>query len=124
MLHLHGTADSFIKASSVTRTRLAHQITARLVIEFEVDTKGGANHQTPFTGHHEAQKSFQTSYLKDIKVLVTTMEELGNPILEDSHDLIALDTKDIPEHEAVSMLEQIEAIGQEQSQTFISECLI
>jgi hypothetical protein len=52
---------------------------ARLVNEFEVDMNGEANHQIPVTAHHEVYKSFQTSFLKDVKALVTTMEELGNP---------------------------------------------
>ena len=59
-----------------------------------------------------------------LTALVAKMEELGSPFLEDSEDLITLDTKVIPRHEAVSMLKQAETVGQEQSQVCISECLV
>lgn len=97
---------------------------ARLVNEFESDLNPSASHQTPVTNHHEVQNSFQESFLKDVKALVATMEELGNPFLEESEELIALDTRVIPGNEAVTNLRQIKAIGQEQSKSFTSECLI
>lgn len=39
------------------------------------------------------------------------MEDLGNPFLEESQDLIVMDTKEIATYEIVTRLCQIEAIG-------------
>ena len=110
--------------NALRRWMMAGPELARLVNEFEADMNREANHQMPATSHHEVHKSFQTSFLVDVKALVNTMEELGNPFLEDSQDLIALDTKEIPGREAVSMMMKAEAIGQEQSKAYISECLV
>lgn len=98
---------------------------ARLVNEFEADMNREANHQiNPSTSHHEVQKSFQNSFLANVNTLVNTIEDLGNPFLEESQDLIALDTKQIPGNEAVAMMMKAEALGQEQSQSYTSDCLL
>ena len=52
------------------------------------------------------------------------MEELGDPFIEESEDLIVLDTKEIAGPTAVASLRQIETICMEQCNTFIAECLV
>ncbi|CAB4012719.1 Hypothetical predicted protein, partial [Paramuricea clavata] len=49
---------------------------ARLVNEFEL------NQPEDMSTHHEVQKSFQTSFGNDVKSLVATYEEFGNPFLD------------------------------------------
>ena len=98
---------------------------ARLVSEFqasmttEVEVQGA--------DHHEVQRSFQVSIFKDVKSLVTTIKDFGDPSLEnleESDDLIVLDTKEIAEPAAVTILRQIEAVGKEQCNQFITERLL
>ena len=52
------------------------------------------------------------------------MEDFGYPFLEESNDLIVLDTKEIAEPAAVTILPQIEAVGKEQCNQFITERLL
>ena len=52
------------------------------------------------------------------------MEDIGNSFLEESEDLIVLDTKQIAGPAAVTRVRQMEALGREQSNTFITECLV
>ena len=65
---------------------------ARMVKEFESSLAGtkGNNHR-----HHEQTPAVQATFLKEVKSLVAVFEEMGNPFLEQSEDLLVLDTKDI-----------------------------
>ena len=64
------------------------------------------------------------SFFKDMKSLVTTIEDFGNPFLGESEDLIVMDTKEIAGPAAVTVLCQIEAIGKQQCNQFITERLL
>ena len=61
---------------------------ARLVSEFEASMTTEVEVQGAY--HHEVQRSFQVSFFKDVKSLVTTIEDFGNPFLEEIEDLIVL----------------------------------
>ena len=43
--------------------------------------------------HHEKHLGVQTSFLKEVKSLVAVIEEIGNPFLEQTQNLLALDTR-------------------------------
>ena len=108
--------------SALRRWMMSGPEMARLVNEFDASMMMEAEAQG--ADHHEVQRSFQVAFFKDVKSLVATMEDLGNPFLEESQDLIVLDTKEIAGSAAVTNLRQIEAIGMEQCNTFIAERLI
>ena len=61
------------------------------------------------------------SFFKDVKSLVTTIEDFGNNFLEESEDLIVLDTKEIAKPASFTILRQREAVGKEQCNQFITE---
>ncbi|CAG2256073.1 unnamed protein product [Mytilus edulis] len=65
--------------------------------------------------HHENKTSVQKSFLKDIWSMVEVMNELGNPFMEDSQDLLVLDTKDIAPTSVVDTIRKIEKIGKTQT---------
>ena len=65
---------------------------ARVVNEFETTF---LSHKADDVHHHKQVPSIQTAFAKDVRNMLSVMDELGNPFLEDSKDLIALDTKDI-----------------------------
>ena len=46
--------------------------------------------------HHEQTTAFHKKFIKDVKALTGSINELGNPFKETSQDLISLETKDIP----------------------------
>ena len=97
-------------------TRLVSEFEASMTTEVEVQ---GAD-------HHEVhiQRSFQVSFFKDVKSLVTTIEDFGNHFLKESEDLTVLDTKEIAGPASVTILRQIEAVGKEQCNQFITERLL
>ena len=72
---------------------------ARITTEFEEQ----AIHQQEDAGntgnhHHDQQPPGQTAFLKDVRALVTVLEEMGNPFLECSQDLLIIDTRDMDTH--------------------------
>ncbi|CAG2188727.1 unnamed protein product [Mytilus edulis] len=74
--------------------------------------------------HHENKTSVQKSFLKDIWSMVEVMNELGNPFMEDSQDLLVLDTKDIAPTSVVDTIRKIEKIGKTQYEKYIEDRLI
>ena len=64
--------------------------------------------------HHKQQSSSQKTFVKDVESLIGVIDEMGNLFLEESNDLLVLDTKDI-----------VESIGLQQYKTFVNEkCVI
>jgi hypothetical protein len=90
---------------------------ARLVNEFEL------NQPEDMSTHHEVQKSFQTSFGNDVRSLVATFEELGNPFLDQGDDLVTLDTKEVAPPDALERLKNIEIKGESQCDKFVLERL-
>ncbi|KAL7373698.1 hypothetical protein ABVT39_012891 [Epinephelus coioides] len=45
--------------------------------------------------HHEQQPAMQEAFMKHVRSLTAVIEEMGNPFLEESQDLLVLDSKDI-----------------------------
>jgi len=68
---------------------------ARQVDEFEdgFDEVGTTFNVTPADRHHEQTKSVQEKFVHDVRSLVTTTEEMGNPFTEESMDLLNLNSK-------------------------------
>ena len=82
---------------------------ARLVNEFEagmvpdIATKENSK-------HHDEHRSFRVSFFKNVKSLAAALEDLGNPFLEETGDLVILDTKVIAKESAVSRMRHIESL--------------
>ena len=64
----------------------------------------------------------QSAFLKDVQPLTLVLQDMGNPFLEESNDLLVLDTKYIMESEA-GTVRKVETNGQEQYSTFVDERL-
>ena len=94
---------------------------ARLIEEFENTnlhwSKGVDTH------HDDQTESVQISFTKDVRSLVTFFEDKGNQFMEESQDLLVLDTKEIVGPEAVKTVLTAK-IGQEQFDEFTKERLI
>ena len=95
---------------------------ARIIEEFhnEQNHHGGKVN----IDHHDQTPSVQISFVKDVRSLVSVMEDLGNPFEEASGDLLVLDSKEIADHAAVDTIQNVQRIGQQQFQGFIKECLV
>ena len=74
--------------------------------------------------HHEQHLGVQTSFLKEVKSLVAVIEEMGNPFLEQSQDLLVLDTRDILDQSVGESLRKAEELGEKQYHNFVDERLV
>ena len=74
--------------------------------------------------HHEEAKHVQKSFVRDVKNLTNTIEEMGNPFTENSSDRLVLDSRDLADPSVVDTVRRIEEIGQEQYDTYVKERLV
>ena len=63
------------------------------------------------TRHHDQTLSIQTAFAKDVRSLLSVIEDLGNPF-------------ESTDHTSVKAVQNAQRIGQEQFQAFSTECLI
>ena len=56
----------------------------------------------------------QAAFAKYVKSLIPAFEEMGNPFLEKSQDLLVLDTRDFMDTSVVETPRRVETIGEEQ----------
>ena len=63
---------------------------------------------------HPNLASTQHTFAKDVLSLLATCEDMGNPFLEDSGDMLTLDTKVIMNKDAIRTVNAVEEIGQRQ----------
>ena len=71
------------------------------------------------TEHHEQTPTAQKRFAKN----VLAYEQAGNPFLEETQDLIALDSKDIANQNAVDNMRKVAASGEKQFLEFINDRL-
>ena len=97
---------------------------AILVAECEEDqVDGGPGAKRNIEGlHHEQQPGVRSAFLKDVQSLTLVLQDMGNPCLEESNDLLVLDTKYIMESVA-GTVKKVETIGQEQYSKCVDEWL-
>ena len=88
----------------------------RITAEFE-----GGKDQGEEKRHHGAQPGLQRKFVNEVMFLATTIDEMGNPFLEDSHDLLALDTRNIMHASVVDSIINFESLGLEQRRKFVKE---
>ena len=110
--------------AALRRWTVAGPEVARVVAEFEEDqVDGGPGAKRNIEGlNHEQQPGVQSAFLKDVQSLTLVLQEMGNPFLEESNDLLVLDTKYIMESVA-GTVRKVETIGQEQYSKFVDERL-
>ena len=63
---------------------------------------------------HPNLASTQHTFAKDVLSPLATCEDMGNPFLEDSGDMLMLDTKVIMNKDAIRTVNAVEEIGQRQ----------
>ena len=85
----------------------------RITAEFEVSMER-LHQRSSNTNHHDQTKSNQVTIAQHVKSLVEVIEEMGNPFLEDSKDLLALNTRDIADTAVASSVCCAEETGKNQ----------
>uniref|UniRef100_A0A1X7T7W9 Tesmin/TSO1-like CXC domain-containing protein n=1 Tax=Amphimedon queenslandica TaxID=400682 RepID=A0A1X7T7W9_AMPQE len=94
----------------------------RITTEFESSVHKWHKHSSE-TLHHDQTKSTQLRFSQHVKSLVEVIEDMENPFLEESKDLLRLDTKDIMDEVVVSSICHAEEKGKEQYHTFVTNRL-
>ena len=51
------------------------------------------NGQDGYCRYHEDKKHAQIAFARDVELLISTIEEMGNPFSENSNDLLVLEQK-------------------------------
>ena len=93
---------------------------ARLIREFESTFEVRSSSSTL---HHEQVPFVQKNFAKDVKAMVTVLDEYGNPFLESSKDLIVLDSKEIMPDCVVQSVYKAKELGETQYNTYVEERL-
>lgn len=110
------------KPAALARWMVAGPEMARLLQEFEDSLSRDAKEYS--LSHHEETKGTQCSFKKDVKNLVAVFEEFGNPFMEQSNDLLVLDSNEIMDSEVVQTVREIENLGTTQYEKFVQERLV
>ena len=74
--------------------------------------------------HHDEGPSTQKSFHSHVLSLIETISGMGNPFLEHSQELIALDTAIIMDESVVETVRTIESLGKEQFKSFYKDVLL
>ena len=85
---------------------------ARLLKEFENEFSEKINEHQDH--HHEEGFCTQKAFHEQVLCLVETINDMGNPFLEDSPELLVLDTQDVMNESVMHTVRTIEAIGRDQ----------
>ena len=95
---------------------------ARLINEFQASMEKPEKESD--RRHHEQCKSTQMAFFNQVKALSHVIEEMGNPFIDESNDLLVLDTRDIADPLVVNAMRTLKKTGQEQYDTFVTERLV
>ena len=107
------------KPDALLRWMIRGPEVARVVAEFE--QTAGLLTNDDLKGHHEQTKSQQTAFCQHVLSLVSSFENLGNPFMDESGDLFALDTTNICSADAVRSVQTIESVGKQMYSDFVKE---
>ena len=75
-------------------------------------------------GHHEDTQLFQDKFHNDEKVFKETLENLGNPFLEQEPQLVHIISKKVLDQKAIESVKCAKYIGNHQFKSFARESLI
>ena len=100
-----GVIENLDDPSTVRREQVVLPEMALLVKQFDCETN------TDEKMHHEQYSKFQADYKFDVNCLVEAFEQLGNPFMERSGDLLDLDQSLIMSKKTVHNVRTIEETG-------------
>ena len=113
-----GVIENLDDPSTIRREQVVRPEMARLVREFEGTQKADEKM------HHEQYPKFQTDFKADVASLVDAFEQLGNPFLEDSGQMLDLDQSIIMPPEVVDNMRDAENIGKQLYDSFLHKRIL
>ena len=109
--------------NALRRWMVAGPEIARVIGEFEMAQMHHHDRNVQ-TLHHDQTDSTQKSFDIDVRSLVSAFEELGNPFLEETTDILVLDTKEIASSSFAHSVQNVQKVGKEALESFVQERLI
>ena len=97
---------------------------ARVINEFQVSEEMSKHEKEPDFPHHEEVKGVQDAFVKEEKSLCATIEEMGNPFMESSEDLLVFDTHDIVDSSVTDTIKNSVKNGKRQYEEFVTKHLV
>ena len=108
--------------ASLAKWMMAGPEASRIVEEFENNNR--LPESDSILEHHDSTEGAQKHFSDDVKAMYDCLAEFGNPFMDDSEDLYALDTKLVPGLEAVKNLHAVEALGKDQFETYMNSRIL
>ncbi len=132
--HAHEQNNAYVKGDggavgltedpdALRRWMLSGPEVARVISEFKYNSTFMANEQEEIR-HHEQKPSTQLAFKEQLSSLIASIDEMGNPFMEESADLIALGTKEIADPSVVVTVNEIKHTGQEKYNLFLKDRLV
>ena len=103
-------SGSYKKSCAFTRWMVARSELSRTLTEFESTLK--ANRGETAIRHHEQVLVVRSALAKQVNDLVSSIEEMRNPSLDESANLVVVDSKEILDDTEVRIDKNIETIGE------------
>ncbi|VDI78635.1 Hypothetical predicted protein [Mytilus galloprovincialis] len=98
---------------------------ARAVNEFELSQELIKHEQSNGSDvrQHEQVERKQKAFVKQVIAFTATIEKMGNSFLEESEDILVLDTRDIVDPKVANTVRNIEQIGNDKYHEYVRERL-
>lgn len=110
-----GTIGVTGNPGALRRWMVAGPEISRIITEFEDQATRLQNRAKDTADlHHDQHLGVQAAFQKEVRALVTVLEEMGNPFLESSQDLLVIDTKDVKDTAVADTLRKVQSLGEEQ----------
>ena len=104
-----GAIGLMTNPGTLRRWMVAGPEVSRMVTEFE---SLQAHSHINDNRHHEQHKGVQATFLKEVKSLVAVIDEMENPFMEESDDLLVLDTRDFLDTCVGETVRKAETLGE------------
>ena len=118
-----GTTGMTGNTPELTRWMICGPEMAKIVNEFEENMHSRRGSKAIYL-HHKQTRTYEDKFRQNVVSLVSMIGALENPFLENDETLVSLDTKDIAENIFSDTVNQIESVGKQKSQEFITERLV
>jgi hypothetical protein len=74
--------------------------------------------------HHEQTKSTQVTFFNQVKALSNVIEEMGSPFIDDSNDLLVLDSRDLAGPAVINTMRNIGKTRQKKHENLSTKVLL
>ena len=106
-------------SSALRRWMVAGPEVSRLIERYEAVS--GSKEVKKNNRHHEQTEAAQKGFIEKVKQLKSVIQEMGNPFMEESDDLFALDTKDIADDKSAELIKVHHQRGKKQFESFMAD---